>query len=375
MEWDCFECNQPIEEVKNDFECDGCCEHFHLKCGGVTKKEAETRKSSKCLKIYCEKCCQNQENIMIDKVNTVLKFIYKIDMVTQQQQRNSTKMEEMLTKTTEFINSMQNNFENSDKKQKTSFASVVKNSLKPVVIVKSKENVKNKDIMDEVKKKINHKEIDACGLRNIKSGGILINCESKTSTIKAKQIIEEKLGDKFEVQLPDIKKPRIKIKNIDEEISETGFVNELKEKNHCLKNLSIELKKVINRKIGRNQTINDVVIEVDSECFDLMMKRKKIIYGWKECDVVEHVYIKRCFKCCGFGHESKECKNKQACPKCSGEHKRSECNNVAIECVNCKIMSQKFNLKLDVNHHAYSFKCKILEKRINQLKNHIQYNE
>lgn len=36
-----------------------------------------------------------------------------------------------------------------------------------------------------------------------------------------------------------------------------------------------------------------------------------------------HVHIKRRYNCFSFSHKAKDCKNKQACPKCTGEHKGS----------------------------------------------------
>lgn len=136
--------------------------------------------------------------------------------------------------------------------------------------------------MEKIKSKINHKDIGACGIKNMKNGGILINCETRSSTIRAKQIIEEKLGEKFEVKLPEIRKSRLKIKNIEEKIDEILFVKELRERNENLNDVSIELIKIIEKKSIRNQNVYDAIIEVDSEGFDILMQMKKINFGRKK---------------------------------------------------------------------------------------------
>lgn len=106
-----------------------------------------------------------------------------------------------------------------------------------------------------------------------------------------------------------------------------------------------------------------------------MMESKRVNLGWKKCVVDDHVHITRCYKCCGFSHISTECKNKLACSKCGGQHKHSECRSKNMKCVNCSEMNKQFNLKIDCDHHAMSYKCETFQRKLVQLSKRIQYKE
>lgn len=89
-----------MKKKKYGLECDSRCEYFHLKCGGVTKKEADVRKSNNCLEISCAKRIERTEIIMSNKVTIIFQFVHKIDLGTQQQQQQlmNKEIEEMLRK-------------------------------------------------------------------------------------------------------------------------------------------------------------------------------------------------------------------------------------------------------------------------------------
>lgn len=45
--------------------------------------------------------------------------------------------------------------------------------------------------------------------------------------------------------------------------------------------------------------------------------------------------LMQCFKCMGFRHSAKVCRNDQVCSKCSGGHSYKECSAEFLKCVNC----------------------------------------
>ena len=50
--------------------------------------------------------------------------------------------------------------------------------------------------------------------------------------------------------------------------------------------------------------------------------------------------VTQCYKCQGFNHIAKDCKNAQKCVRCAGSHKSSECpdkdkNSLKLKCSNC----------------------------------------
>jgi hypothetical protein len=46
--------------------------------------------------------------------------------------------------------------------------------------------------------------------------------------------------------------------------------------------------------------------------------------------------ITQCFNCQGYGHRAAECKGKQTCGRCSGEHRTDECNSDKESCAGCQ---------------------------------------
>lgn len=96
---DCTTCKKSIDEEKRDFfECDNCWAMNHLKCCGVKKTEVEARKTSKCLKLYCENCCVSPHRQMAEHIEMILKYVCKVDMVTQKQAENNKSVELMMQK-------------------------------------------------------------------------------------------------------------------------------------------------------------------------------------------------------------------------------------------------------------------------------------
>lgn len=47
------------------------------------------------------------------------------------------------------------------------------------------------------------------------------------------------------------------------------------------------------------------------------------------------VEIHRCFKCNGYNHSAKFCKNEFSCPRCGENHEVKDCQSRDLRCVNC----------------------------------------
>lgn len=101
----------------------------------------------------------------------------------------------MLQKMTDEIMTIKLEFKNEIKTNnavniKNSYADAVKTTIKPAVNIKPRNDDQNSSkTINDFKSGINHKEIDVCGIRNIKSCGIVISCDTVNETIKAKRII------------------------------------------------------------------------------------------------------------------------------------------------------------------------------------------
>lgn len=393
----CSTCQLVINDDVNYFECDGCTTTFHLNCGGIKKQEYNAREKSTRIRLLCDECNSNDTlNIAERNIRTLLKFISKFDVTLQEQKLNMNKMELTIASNTEEMRQMKEEIsawrkdaptqfvalnggkdreENETMTQRPSPLNLGNGScstILPTVVVKPKnDNQGCEATLQKIRQKLAGSDVSVRDTHNIRGGGIVISCSNAGDTLKMKQLIESNNGDDMDVRLPEIQKPRVKIHKIDSSLTSDEIIDDIINKNEALTQASIQIKKVMKNKNGKTQ---DMVVEVDGMTFNRMIALGKLYIGWNRCAVGEHIYLKRCFKCCGFSHIAKECRHNFACSKCAGPHKSNECNQRQIMCVNCVTANATYGLNLTTNHHAWSRNCSVLQKRIKKLKEFIQYN-
>lgn len=378
----CYVCERDIEEEEDYSECDGCNSLFHLRCAKVTKTEANAHRKSKCLKMYCPTCFNAKSEGTPEKLKEILALLYKMDCCLQQQKALNLpeSIEQKLTAlnqkiTAQNMTSSSNNSRHTAKATHANHANTTKNaSVKPAVVIKPKSKQSSTKTLEEISQKINKCDLNVCGTRSARDGAIVLRCQNSAETLKAKQIVGEKLGNDYEITLPKLKSPRVRINNIAPEIPKEQIVDELKKHNEQIANFELKLITVIPRKVRSTET-NEAVLEVNSDTFNRLIEISILNLPWRECRVTEHLHVKRCYKCCGFFHKSTECKENQKCSRCAGPHKFSDCKSKSICCVNCKISNEKFKLNLDTKHHAWSKHCPVFLRRLTSVKNKIEYNE
>lgn len=245
--------------------------------------------------------------------------------------------------------------------------------VRPTVLIRPKNNTqRSSDTLEEMRSIGN--DVLVRDVRNVNGGGIVLTCDTANETMRVKQLVQQQTNDKYIVELPTIKKPRIKIADVCESFTSEELINEIKLKNEAVQNGYFDVKKIHTKKRDRNnQRSFDIIAEVDSVTFDALLKMKKVCIGWHSYDVTEHLYLKRCFKCCGFSHIAHDCKHQVAGARCAGPHKAADCNGTVLACVNCKCANELNGLNLNTAHHAWSKNCVILKNRLNKLKDSIQY--
>lgn len=373
----CYKCEKEIEDDDDYAECDGCDSIFHLKCASVSKKEANARKNSKCLKLFCPECFKAKGENTSEKLKEVLGLLYKIDLCVQQQkvlplpasiEQKLTALDKKISNTTVYTNNDHNN------KASTSYANVTKNNIKPTVVIRPKSKQQSAKTFEDISKNVNKNDVNVCSTKKISGGGVLLRCENPAETMKVKQVVAEKMGDNYEVVMPKIKCPRLRIANIGGEIAKESILEELKKHNPILNEIDIKLVTVIPRK-KFSSSWNEAVIEVAADAYKIILDIGVLSLPWRECKIYEHLHINRCYKCCGFSHKSNDCKNSQKCSRCAGAHKHTECKCSNLCCINCKLANEKFNLNLVTNHHAWNKECTILKRRLASLANNIEFND
>lgn len=108
------------------------------------------------------------------------------------------------------------------------------------------------------------------------------------------------------------------------------------------------------------------VIEIDMKSYNSVMKDKRLRLGWDNCFVNDGTYVKRCFKCLGYNHTSKECDSVETvCNKCAENHHADNCKSDIIKCVNCNKININFKLNLNTSHHAFDITCPVFQKKLN----------
>lgn len=376
----CSVCNEALDDNDTVFECDGCCNSFHLSCGGATKTENKSRKNSKCLRIFCKVCVASPETCATENMKTILKLTLKLDTFNAKQVETNIKVNDMLSKMVERMNEFYEKLESIGKVEsksdaKPSYAKAVKSKVNPVVVVKPNEKQASKKTVDDIRAKVSSASVKVCNARNIKDGGVVLSCENSNDTMKVKRIVEEAYGKNYDVRLPEAKKPRVRITNVSDQIDEDKLIGEIKEMNSELKDVDMKLVTVIKRQ-KQSYTFRDIIVEVNGCAYKKMIRMGTIFLDWRTCQITEHLHIQRCFKCCGFSHISSECKaEQQRCSKCAGAHRYENCRKKTVKCINCMQIIDKFGANIDANHHAFSKNCKVLQRKIQALRNKIEYND
>lgn len=391
----CKKCEREIteeeEEQCDSFKCDECQCDYHNECAEVRKGDAKRRKSSKSLRILCPFCSEKNDESPYKKLDELMQLAYKTDVVVQEQKGTidtnnnllgtmAKSMRVLIEKVNELslkVDVMQSNSSTSTnvKQNAASYAKTASsNPVKPVVVIKPKQKQQSNKTYEELTKAVDKKSVDVCGTRNTRDGGIVLQCRTSTETMRVKQLVSDKLGDNYEVTLPAIKKPRLRITNIDASIADDKIIDELKQQNESIRDFDMKLVTVIPRKY-RSAVTNDAIVEVKSDVYHQLLDIGVLDLLWSECRILEHLHVKRCFKCLGFSHIASQCKRPtQSCSRCAGPHRFADCKSNKMCCANCKAANQTNNLGLDTRHHAYSKGCTVLQRRIAVIRSKIEYN-
>lgn len=237
---------------------------------------------------------------------------------------------------------------NKQKTEKTkSYSEAVVNKQEAIIIIKPQE--KSGANSSEKTKKDIKKTIDVSKLRvgitkmkKASGGAIVVGCEYKEQAEILKEKVTNELGKKYVIQDPKKKKLKIKIYDIEKEDceKEQEFWEKIEEQNGLMKN-SIQGKIVHKSLYGKDQR-STIIAEMDIKTHERMQEEGKVKIGWNICKVQDYIGILRCYKCSGYYHFAKECKNNISCGNCAGKHVTKGCKNETKKCVNCEEKIKNF---------------------------------
>lgn len=407
---DCAKCTKTIAESDEYFECDGCWAVHHLKCVGVKKTEVSARKGSKFLKLFCEKCYSDSGQVMKDNIQTILKYVCKIDMKTQQQEEYNKSVEILLKKICdEKGNDSKNNMREIMREQietlkghidergaqlqaeildktkelgmsgvngnKQSYASVVNAGAKAIIV-----RPKNKEDNSEKTKQMLMTAVDptVSGISELKSlsnGSVMIRCKTNEAMALIEKQVKEKEGENYIMSESKRREStKVKLVGMTKKYSNEELTSLIRKQHLDGADEYVSVVKVYAHKNTRKECFN-AIVNFDTNAAENILHVGQISIGWDMCKAYGYVRINRCYKCLGFNHLAKNCKNKIACCKCGGEHKAEECKSEVMSCINCVEYAKKNKENIDTKHHAFAHKCwstQQVANKLNKIKNNME---
>lgn len=294
-----------------------------------------------------------------------------INLLRQENQEQSKVISHLRSEVNKLSNAKDVNVKHQNKIK--SYADTLNSSCEPDIVIQPKKNDQNSDTtINDIKKNISPSKICIDKLRKAANGAIIVKCANKESSELFQNCAKEKLCDNYDVKVPDVKNPQIKIINVTEKLSEEEIIKKIKKQNDFVpEKAELKVKKTIEHTNKDGRMHYTVIIEVDQVTYQQIITHDKLSIGWDRCRIFEHIFIMRCYQCLGFNHSSKVCTKKQACFRCGGEHERKSCTSDQIKCVNCSFAVSTLGLNIDAGHEAYSPDCAVLQKRIERQREQI----
>lgn len=259
----------------------------------------------------------------------------------------------------------------------------------PVIVAAKAKQDENK-VRSFIESVVKPKELNAqiVSLKEMNTGEVKIMCSSNEYAKKIMEKINSDLHESCDAKYEKLNLPKVKIVGIKTEYAKDELEENLKAQNFM--DLADKVCNVTHiQKISKNNSVGagtnkdadgknasfTAYLEVDPAIFHKIMQTTRVFIGWQRCLVYEDLNLKRCYNCCGYGHSSKKCNNKQTCGFCAGEHDTKTCNQKDnLKCTNCAESNNKYKTKRSCNHSVFDHKkCDTYKSRESFLRTKINY--
>lgn len=367
----CIRCD--IEFKRNEkgiVKCLICCEKYHAKCAKLTEEEVSLILNNDNINYSCKIC--NKIGILAE-IKELKSMILNISTIMQEQQESIINTNEVLS---EFVKhkvgkeSIQH-----DQIKKSSYADVLTKN-KEVLLIKPMKEQKNDETRKDLKVNIDPSKL-AVGVenvKNIKNGGVVINCANANSKDIIKNKVVEVMGDKYKVEDGSFKKPKLIVSGVEEEflnMENEEIIKAVVEQN----DVNLEGKLTVVKKYKKKNKKNSVniIIEVEPDKYVNLIKKEKINIGWRKCNIYDYFDITRCFKCAGYNHKSNKCTNNITCFKCGENHITNECKSEILKCINCLTIREKLKINVNPDHAANDLNCPCYKRHVERQCNETKY--
>lgn len=361
------ECDQ-IERKKMIWFCDKCSKSRHSlifpRRDSISKIEEVAVKDIEQLNASSEELVEIRatQRVLQDKVDELIILVKEISEKTLQFPRVLATVDELAEKV-KSIERKINEVEPIEELKETNvqtYVEILKQKRDPTFIVKPKNPDQTSDqTRNDLRTSVDVLNIK--GARSCRSGGIVLTCDNSENSEQFQQNIAAKIGDKYDVNIMEIKKPILKIIGLFSKLSSEYLEERIRKQNEVISENSFI--KVLNVKQNPRGIV--ATMEADFSTYEKIVQAGKLNIEFERCRVFPYVNVTRCFNCQEFGHISRFCKKATLCGKCSGEHKTDECQSESGKCVNCLYARDNLHIEndLDVNHCAWSVRCPVFLRK------------
>ncbi|XP_075167539.1 uncharacterized protein LOC142239631 [Haematobia irritans] len=259
-------------------------------------------------------------------------------------------------------------------KRNVTYAQAIKDSdtmmpdvSKPIVI-KPKEKQNISQTKNDLNSNVDPTNLKIINVENRRNGTVVIQTENETEREKIRLAVQNGLNENYEVKVPNPAEMSIKITGMTFKYTEEELIAKIKAQNENLS--STEIKNIKFYEVKRNNiTTYNAKVNLDNESYKIAMNAGKINIGWERCRIFDGTDVLQCFKCKGYNHKAKDCKNQEVCNKCHGNHKSKDCQREQMmKCINCIHVNKNLKLDLDENHFTNSKQCPVYMNKLSAKK-------
>jgi hypothetical protein len=227
----------------------------------------------------------------------------------------------------------------------------------------------------QLKKNINLTDIRVSikAVRILRDRGIIIETGSEEEINSLSFGINTKLEKRLELIKHKLRKPRLIIYNVSEEITPENVVAVIKAQNPGIITNGEDTEAKFRYKTRKGRF--NIVMEVGPKT-RMQILQSKLKTGWEICNVADYLNPIRCYKCSQYNHKHDEYRG-EACPHCAGTHKMKECTATASEhkCIN-RITYNKYSYnkkeKINENQTALNKDCPSLKAVLTKFKDNTE---
>lgn len=209
-------------------------------------------------------------------------------------------------------------------------------------------------------------------MQTARKGGLVISCNSAQETSRFKEIVNNKLGHKYDLKQLTSLNPRLRVIGYTEKLEKDELRDYLKHGNKNLFSENSVCDVIYTKHLYKNKNVYMTVIQVDIESYYKITEAGKMFVGFDFCRVYDGLDVRRCYHCCGFHHFAKQCtKDSPVCPRCSQPHNLKECTATEFKCVHCYNLRSKLNNDISVDHAVWGPACQVYKEVLSKFKTNI----